>query len=84
MSNIMLDGKPKLYNPKRFEVGSLNREKRKRDLVKITVENQAILKRLQDKQPTYSVNQWNREHRVNEELKSNIMEFPPVGGNPMS
>lgn len=41
-----MDGKPKLYNPKRFEVGSLNREKRKRDLVKITVENQAILKRL--------------------------------------
>lgn len=46
MSNIMMDGKPKLYNPKRFEVGSLNREKRKRDLVKITVENQAILRRL--------------------------------------
>jgi len=69
MSNIMQDPKPKLYNPKRFEVGSLNREKRKRDLVKITVENQAILKRLQDKQPTYSVTQWNREFRMNEEFK---------------
>jgi len=46
MSNIMQDTKPKLYNPKRFEVGSLNRDRRKKELVKITVENQAILKRL--------------------------------------
>ena len=61
MSNIMQDPRPKLYNPRmcrqinlkcvlffveRFEVGSLNRDKRKKDLVKITVENQAILKRL--------------------------------------
>jgi len=76
MSNIMLDSKPKLYNPKRFEVGSLNREKRKRDLVKITVENQAILKRLQEKQPTYSVNKWDEEFKRNQELKFNIMEQP--------
>jgi len=39
MSNIMQDTKPKLYNPKRFEVGSLNRDRRRKDLVKITVEN---------------------------------------------
>jgi len=50
MSNIMQDPKPKLYNPsklkrqitlslERFEVGSLNRNARKRELVKITVEN---------------------------------------------
>lgn len=32
----------------RFEVGSLNRNARKRELIKITVENQAILKRLQE------------------------------------
>jgi len=34
---------------------SLNREARKRELVKITRENQQILKRLQDKQASYNV-----------------------------
>jgi len=76
MSNIMQDTRPKLYNPKRFEVGSLNRDKRKKDLVKITVENQAILKRLQEKQPTYSVNKWKEEYSKVELLKQHIMEYP--------
>lgn len=39
MSNIMQDNRPKLYNPKRYELVSLNREKRKKDLMKITIEN---------------------------------------------
>ncbi len=34
---------------------SLNKEQRKKELLKITMENQAILKRLQDKQPIYNV-----------------------------
>jgi hypothetical protein len=83
MSNIMQDPKPKLYNPKRFEVGSLNRDRRKKELVKITIENQAILKRLQEKQPTYSVSKWNEEHRKHEELKMNLLEFPVRTGNSM-
>ena len=37
---------------------SLNHEKRKRDLMKITIENQAILRRLQAKNATYSVEKW--------------------------
>ena len=48
---------------------SLNREKRKRDLMKITIENQAILKRLQDKQPTYSVTNWEDEFKFKSKLK---------------
>jgi hypothetical protein len=49
MSNIMQDNKPKLYNPskillssflaERFEVPSLNRDARKKSLMKITAEN---------------------------------------------
>jgi len=35
----MQDTKPKLYNPKRYEVVSLNRDFRKKELTKITVEN---------------------------------------------
>ena len=47
MSNIMQSNRPKLYNPVRVEKASLNRVQRKKELMKITVENQAILKRLQ-------------------------------------
>lgn len=68
----------------RFEVGSLNRDKRKKELIKITVENQAILKRLQEKLPTYSVNKWNQEYRKNEELKMNLLEYPVNNVNPMA
>ena len=59
-------------------MASLNRNKRKRELVKITIENQAILKRLQEKQPTYSVNKWNEEFRRNEQFKLNLLEYPQV------
>ena len=58
MSNIMQNPQPNLYNPRRVEKASLNRVQRKKELMKITVENQAILKRLQEKQPTYSVTKW--------------------------
>jgi len=40
---------------------SLNREARKRELMKITQENQNILKRLQDRRPVYNVQKWNQE-----------------------
>jgi hypothetical protein len=45
----------------RVEKSSLNRVQRKHELMKITVENQAILRRLQEKQPTYSVTKWMSE-----------------------
>ena len=43
MSHIMQNPKPNLYNPNEPKLKSLNREQRRRDLVKITIENQAIL-----------------------------------------
>jgi hypothetical protein len=39
MSNIMQNPKPNLYNPNAEYKKSLNREQRRRDLIKITVEN---------------------------------------------
>lgn len=67
MSNIMQNPKPQLYNFGGQPAGpgikkSLNREKRRRDLVRITQENQAFLKRLQQKQATYSVERWENEY----------------------
>jgi hypothetical protein len=57
----MQNPRPNLYNPMRVEKSSLNRVQRKHELMKITVENQAILRRLQEKQPTYSVTKWMSE-----------------------
>lgn len=55
---------------------SLNREARKRELTKITRENQLILKRLQDKQASYNVSKWQKDedHRVR--ILKNICEYP--------
>jgi hypothetical protein len=44
--------------------------------MKITVENQAILRRLQDKQPTYSAQQWQEEYKKNEMYRNNVIEYP--------
>jgi hypothetical protein len=40
---------------------SLNRDARKRELLKITMENQAILRRLQEQKPNYDVFKWEEE-----------------------
>ena len=76
MSNIMQNSRPKLYNPVRVEKASLNRVQRKNELMKITVENQAILRRLQQKQPTYSVTKWSRDFQELEKIRNNMCEFP--------
>lgn len=55
---------------------SLNREARKRELLKITVENQQILKRLQDKQPSYNVNRWAKEDKERKKILNYICEYP--------
>ena len=55
---------------------SLNREARKRELIKITRENQVILKRLQEKKPNYNVTKWAQEDQQRRKLLENICEFP--------
>ena len=59
-------------NPRR----SLNREARKRELMKITKENQMILKRLQDKSASYNVSKWQKEEDSRKKLLRNICEYP--------
>ena len=76
MSNIMQNPKPALYNPVRVEKASLNRVQRKKELMKITVENQAILKRLQEKAPTYSVTKWMSDFQNIEKIRNNMCEYP--------
>lgn len=60
---------------------SLNREARKRELMKITKENQLILKRLQDKSANYNVSKWQKEEDSRKRLLKNICEYPYVSGD---
>lgn len=55
---------------------SLNRAQRKQELLKITLENQAILRRLQDKSSNYNVAQWEHQHRQRKDLLKNMSEYP--------
>ena len=56
----------------------MNREARKRELMKITQENQLILKRLQEKQPHYNVTRWAKEDEGRKRILTNICEYPYV------
>lgn len=51
-----------------IEKRSLNKENRKRELLRITMENQAILRRLQEKQSNYNVIKWEEQRMENEQL----------------
>lgn len=55
---------------------SLNKDKRKQDLMKITMENQAILKRLQKTQSTYDVIKWEKQRLQHEKLMKKMSEYP--------
>nr|CCA14215.1 conserved hypothetical protein [Albugo laibachii Nc14] len=54
---------------------SLNKDLRKRQLHKITQENQAILARIQMQTPTYDHLQWEEDARQNQKYASSISEF---------
>lgn len=55
---------------------SLNREARRRHLIKITQENQAILRRLQAKQATYSVERWDKDYHHASIYRGNVSQQP--------
>ena len=54
----------------------MNRDVRKKELLKITIENQAILRRLQDKTSNYSVHRWEEDFRHKEKIMRNMCEYP--------
>lgn len=60
-------------------IHSLNRESRKKELMRITRENQSILKRIQRKQPFYNRLDWERDRVQNEKYLQNICEYPLNG-----
>eukprot|EP00928_Gymnodinium_smaydae_P073220 TRINITY_DN56456_c0_g1_i1.p1 TRINITY_DN56456_c0_g1~~TRINITY_DN56456_c0_g1_i1.p1 ORF type:complete len:491 (+),score=79.96 TRINITY_DN56456_c0_g1_i1:199-1473(+) len=57
---------------------SLNRESRKKEMMRITRDNQKILSRIQKAQPTYSRVEWEITHARNTRYLKSIVEFPLV------
>ncbi|CAM9739163.1 unnamed protein product [Phaeothamnion confervicola] len=78
MSSIMRDnaGGVDNRNDTAKYAKSLNREHRKRELQKITKENQRILHAIQSSEPVYDHVKWEEEARRHEEYMRNICEFP--------
>jgi hypothetical protein len=62
-------------------LSSLNKVRRRQELSRITKENHALLRRIRDKQPTYSHLQWEQERERNEQLCDRICRYPyrPAG-----
>lgn len=77
MSHIMTHNTLDNYNASSKYSHSLNRGYRKRELFKITRENMAILKRIQQSEPTYNHYKWEDERRTMEGYIANIQEFRP-------
>ena len=79
MSNIMRSKKGGIdtENPHAKYSRSLNRESRRKDLQKITRENQRILNAIQSSEPFYSHVKWEQEARQNREYMKRICEMGP-------
>ena len=57
---------------------SLNNDKRKMSLMKITMENQLILKRLQKRESYYNVESWEVDYRKREKILKKMCEYPYI------
>ena len=55
--------------------GSLNKNYRKQELFRITMENQKFLQRLQEKRSQYNVSQWEQERDSKEKWIRNMTEY---------
>ncbi|XP_052785251.1 sperm axonemal maintenance protein CFAP97D1-like isoform X1 [Mya arenaria] len=75
MSYIMRT-RGRVDNRNNYEYKSLNREKRQRELLRVTKENQAILKRIMLRKPEYSAQKWQNEWEENQAFMDSISHFP--------
>ncbi|CAH1786337.1 unnamed protein product [Owenia fusiformis] len=63
-------------NKNDYEHKSLNKTARQRELLRVTHENQAILKRISSKEPHYNHMQWEDEWKVNQKYMMYIANYP--------
>ncbi|XP_039250546.2 sperm axonemal maintenance protein CFAP97D1-like [Styela clava] len=59
-----------------YQNKSLNREKRQRELLRVTRENQSILNRITMREPEYNHMKWEKEWQEAEALMDNIGRYP--------
>jgi len=80
MSDIMRQTTYKNEGEKTAGAGgkSLNRDLRKMELMRITQENQNILKRIQKAQPIYNHVEWEDSYRKSTSYLRNTCEYPPI------
>ncbi|XP_033003595.1 uncharacterized protein CFAP97D2 [Lacerta agilis] len=75
MSCIMRT-KGRIDNKNEYEAKSLNRERREREFLKVSQENQAILERIMNCKPQYTVQKWNEEWQKAENYMNSIARYP--------
>ncbi|KAK2179710.1 hypothetical protein NP493_476g01000 [Ridgeia piscesae] len=63
-------------NRNNYKYKSLNREKRIRELLRVTQENQEILRRISQRRPEYNHKIWEQDWKTNQEFMENIAAYP--------
>lgn len=76
MSHIMTHAQTVDLRAPAPELKSLNKDHRKKELMRITEENQQILRRIQHKEPYYSSAMWYDDSVKQEAYLRNICEYP--------
>ena len=54
----------------------MNRDKRVRDLIRVSDENQQILKRITTRKPQYDHAEWEKDWETNQQYMDNISSYP--------
>merc|ERR1712168_724520 len=62
-----------------YQQKSLNKSKRQRELLKVSSENKAIMKRIAAKEPEYHHLNWEEDWRTNQQYMDNIAKSPKDG-----
>nr|XP_002121190.1 uncharacterized protein CFAP97D1-like [Ciona intestinalis] len=74
--SLVMRTRGRVDNKNDYEYRSLNREKRQKELLRVTRENQHILARITMREPDYSHRKWEQEWQQAEKLMNNIGRYP--------
>merc|ERR1719330_1056067 len=78
MSEAMKKPNPYIDKPDTGKPASLNRQFRKHDLIRITQENQRMLKAIQSTKPVYNIKSWEDNYKKSEVLLKNCSTYPVI------